>query len=152
MGELIRRPGFAPLAGALVALLVLIGCLTGAAAQWRAGSLIDDEPLRVDGTITSVMLRKGGTDYKVTYRVGDRDYSRTLGLKRVAHPAVGVGVPLEVAAGNPATARVVGDHYPDEDLPATYLLASLGAAAALLILLRLALLGARRGGKPDTPA
>lgn len=74
----------------------------------RAGSLIDDKPLRVNGTITSAIPRKRGRDYQVTYRVGDRDYSTaTLGLERVAHPAVGVSAPLEVAAGDPATARVV---------------------------------------------
>ncbi|MER6399835.1 hypothetical protein ABT263_27890 [Kitasatospora sp. NPDC001603] len=46
----------------------------------------------------------------------------------------------------------MGDPYPDEDLPATCLLAPLAAAAALLILFRCALLGARRGRKPATPA
>ncbi|MEU6237623.1 hypothetical protein [Kitasatospora sp. NPDC047058] len=153
MGELIRRPWFLPLAGALVALLVVIRCLFGAAAQWQAGSLIDAEPLRVDATITAAVPKKGGELYTVTYRVGDRDYRTTaLGLKRVRHPAVGVSVPLEVAAGDPSTARVVGGRYPDDEVPATFVLGSVGAAAALLILLWFALRGVRSAGEPEPRA
>ncbi|MEU9079718.1 hypothetical protein [Kitasatospora sp. NPDC048538] len=133
MRELLARAWSLPLAGSAVSLLVLCWSLFAASAQWRAASRIDAAPLRVDGTVSAVTLRKGGWLYTVTYTVGDRGFSTTaLGLKRVEHPQVGTTVPLEAAADDPATVRVVGDRYPNEDMPATYVLAAVAATAVLL--------------------
>ncbi|MFJ2186942.1 hypothetical protein ACIOJE_03130 [Kitasatospora sp. NPDC087861] len=133
MKAVLRRAWSLPLAGAAVSLLVICWSLSAASAQWRAASRIDAAPLRVDGTVSAAALRRGGWLYTVTYRVGDRAYSTTaLGLKRLGKPRVGVTVTLEAAADDPATVRVVGDRYPNDDMPATYVLAAVGATAVLL--------------------
>ncbi|MGW7584039.1 hypothetical protein ACWGKU_04765 [Kitasatospora sp. NPDC054768] len=134
MRDLIRRGWPLPLAGAVLALLVLVLSLSGMLAQHRAADRIDASPLRVDATISAERQReKSGVEYTVTYRVGGREYS-TASLRvraAVPHPAVGVTVPLEVAADHPATARVLGTHYPDDDLPDTQLLIATFSAMAL---------------------
>ncbi|MFF3006034.1 hypothetical protein ACFVTF_24880 [Kitasatospora sp. NPDC057940] len=144
MKAVLRRVWSLPLAGAVVSLLVLCWSLFAASAQWRAASRIDAAPLRVDGTVSAVALRKGGWLYTVIYRVGDRDYrTSALGLKRVEKPHVGMTVALEAAADDPATVRVAGDHYPNDDMPATYVLAAVGATAVLLWLVGLLVQRAR---------
>ncbi|MCX4748264.1 hypothetical protein OG455_22570 [Kitasatospora sp. NBC_01287] len=147
MHKLIRQAWAIPLAGVVIALLVLGGSLFTASEQWRAASLIDASPLRVDATISAALPRKGDEGYTVAYRVGDRDYStKSLNLKRIPNPGPGVTVPLEVAQSDPATARVAGEHYPDEDTPSTCLLAAVAATAGLLVSLRFLVVRVRRTG------
>ncbi|MFI5802521.1 hypothetical protein [Streptomyces sp. NPDC051561] len=111
--------------GVLVALLVVAGCLSAAAREWRAGDLIDASPLRVTGRITSAAPRDSGTEFYVNYRVGRRSYrtdTTTLSLERLSpSPSVGAAVPLEVAAADPSVARVRGASSPDESLPPAFL-------------------------------
>ncbi|MEU1289928.1 hypothetical protein [Kitasatospora sp. NPDC005856] len=135
MRKIVRLAWPLPLAGAVLALLVLGLSLSGLLAQHRAADRIDAKPLRVDATISAERQRgKGGVEYTVTYRVGEREYSTTsLNFKhRVKNPGPGAAVPLEVAADHPASARVVGTHYPDDDMPDTQLLITVFSTMALL--------------------
>lgn len=135
MRRLVRLAWPLPLAGAALALLVLGLSLSGLLAQHRAADRIDASPLRVDATISAERQRgKSGVEYTVTYRVGEREYSTTsLNFRHlVKNPGLGVTVPLEVAAHHPASARVVGTHYPDDDLPDTQLLIAAFSTMALL--------------------
>ncbi|CAM5266046.1 hypothetical protein GCM10010329_02940 [Streptomyces spiroverticillatus] len=133
-----RRTLSPALVGAVLALLVAVGCLSAAGRQWAYGELIDDAPVRVEGRITAATThRNKTTDYTVTYTVRGRTYrSTTLSLDRLATtPSVGAPVPLEVASANPAVARVRGANLPDDDLPP---LLVLGALTALILLIGLA--------------
>ncbi|MFF2546787.1 hypothetical protein ACFVUY_30100 [Kitasatospora sp. NPDC058063] len=155
MKELIRRRWPLPLAGAALALLVFGLSLSGMLAQHRAADRIDASPLRVDATISAERNReKSGVERTLTYRVGEREYSTTsLKVGRaVAHPAVGVTVPLEVAADHPATARVLGTHYPDDDMPDTQLLIATFSAMALLTCLWFVVTGVRSRSRTPSPA
>jgi hypothetical protein len=154
MKRLIHRGWPLPLAGAVLALLVLGSSLSGMLAQWRAADRIDASPLRVDATISAEKPRgKGGVEYTVTYRVGEREYSTTsLNLGHVVmHPGLGVTVPLEVAGDHPASARVVGGHYPDDDMPATQLLIAAVSTMTLLACLWFLITRVRRS-RPRSPA
>lgn len=126
--------------GVLVALLVVIGCFSAAAGEWRAGDLIDAAPIRVTGRITSAVPHGKSTDFSVNYRVGKRTYrtdTDSLSLRRLsAPPSVGAPVPLEVAAADPAVARVRGASSPDEKLPPVFLLAAAGGVMWLVASLR----------------
>ncbi|MCX5204510.1 hypothetical protein OG897_24020 [Streptomyces sp. NBC_00237] len=152
-----RRRKLSPaLVGAVVALLVVVGCLSAAGKQWAYGELIDEAPVRVEGRITSATThRDKTTDYTVTYRLRGLTYrSTTLSLDRLeASPAVGVPVPLEVASANPSVARVRGASLPDDGLPPLLVLGALAAALLLIGMLKRAAHNARaaralRKGRP----
>ncbi|MFJ2746265.1 DUF3592 domain-containing protein [Streptomyces sp. NPDC087440] len=151
-----RRTLSPALVGAVLTLLVAVGCLSAAGRQWAYGELIDDAPVRVEGRITSATThRDKTTDYTVTYSLRGRTYrSTTLSLDRLAGtPTPGARVPLEVASANPAVARVRGASLPDEGLPPLLVLGALTALALLIGLAKKAAGNARaarrsRRGKP----
>jgi hypothetical protein len=126
--------------GVLVALLVVVGCFSAAAREWRAGDLIDAAPIRVTGRITSAVPHEKSTDFRINYRVGTRTYrtdTGTLSLRHLsARPSLGAPVPLEVAAADPAVARVRGASSPDENLPPAFLLAAAGGVLWLVASIR----------------
>ncbi|MEV4428375.1 hypothetical protein ACN9M0_20445 [Streptomyces sp. R-07] len=121
-------------------LLVFFG--ERAIGQFRAGARIDAAPVRVEGEITRAVpqTKNGQFSYEISYVVGGRTYRTSTGdvlldpdLRRQAR--VGLAVPLEVAADDPATARAVGAHYPDDDLAPTFVLAAFSSAVAAVFCL-----------------
>ncbi|MER5638786.1 hypothetical protein ABT095_17705 [Kitasatospora sp. NPDC002227] len=136
MNDALPRVFREPLLGAVIALAVLCSSLWTAVGQYRAGHLIDAAPVRVDAVVTDVQNLRGGPEYTVQYQVDGRTYStESLELQRLGLPAVGDHIRLEVAASAPGTARLLGDRYPEPDMPTTEALTAVGATAALVICL-----------------
>ncbi|MEU8893471.1 hypothetical protein [Streptomyces sp. NPDC048442] len=148
MAGRLRRVFSPALVGALVAFLVVVGCLSAAVGEWGDGELIDAAPVRVTGRIVSAIPHEKSTDFTVNYRVRDRTYrtdTRTLSLAHLtASPSVGAPVPLEVASGDPSVARVQGADSPNENLPPLFLLAAAGGVVGLVAALRALVRNARK--------
>ncbi|MFI0979692.1 DUF3592 domain-containing protein [Streptomyces sp. NPDC021093] len=148
MAGRLRRTFSPALIGAVVALLVVVGCLSAAAGEWGDGELIDSAPVRVTGRITAAVPHEKSTDFTVNYRLHGRTYrtdTSTLSLARLtASPSVGAPVPLEVASADPSVARVQGADSPNESLPPLFLLAAVAGMVGLVAALRAL---ARKGRK-----
>ncbi|MFF8375364.1 hypothetical protein ACF07V_04390 [Streptomyces sp. NPDC015661] len=120
-----------------MALFVLFA--SAAFGQFRAGARIDAAPVRVEGVIARVIPQpKGGESYEISYVVDGRTY-RTEDLRLdpalLRQARVGLAVPLEVAADDPATARAAGADHPDDDVTPAFVLAALASAVAAVFCL-----------------
>ncbi|MFE5594225.1 hypothetical protein [Streptomyces sp. NPDC056549] len=121
----------------------------GAAGQFRAAVRIDDRPVRVEGAISHLPLKKGER-YEISYEVDGRPYRTDdigLGPALTRQARVGLPVPLEVAADDPSVVRVVGAHYPDDDFFPTYVLTAFASAVAAVLILWFG-----RRPRPSAPA
>ncbi|MGW7411245.1 hypothetical protein [Streptomyces sp. NPDC054863] len=140
MAGRLRRTFSPALIGALVALLVVVGCVSAAVGEWDDGELIDAGPVRVTGRITSAVPHEKSTDFIVNYRLHGSTYrtdTHSLSLARLtSSPSVGGAVPLEVASADPSVARVQGADSPHENLPPLFLLAAAGGLVGLVAALR----------------
>ncbi|MFB6837641.1 hypothetical protein [Streptomyces sp. NPDC056361] len=125
------------LGGGAIASAISVLFALGALGQFRAAARIDERPVRVEGSVSHVPLKKG-EGYEISYEVDGRTYRTddiSLGPDLTRQVRVGLPVPLEVAADDPSIARVAGAHYPDDDFFPTYVLAAFASAVAAALTL-----------------
>ena len=121
--------------GALFLVLTGFGACS-ATLQWHRAELIDDDPVRVTGVVSRILVEAKGNEEEIAYTVdGQRHTLRKSVDNDSGQPKPGQRVCLEAARTHPEVVRLCAEHYPqgDDIFPVYILVTVFGTAGALFV-------------------
>lgn len=121
--------------GVLFLLLTGFGACS-ATLQWHRAELIDDDPLRVTGVVSRILVEAKGNQEEIAYTVDGHRHTLLKSLADdVKQPKPGHRVCLEAARTHPEVVRLCEDHYPqgDDIFPVYILVTVFGTAGTLFV-------------------